>query len=617
MPLLLVPVAILLFVAPGYFLSRLLGSRAPWASALIVSLLVLFHGAFLAGVCGVPVRFGTVAAYLAAVSALAALAARRRASPAPAAVPDKTDGRTARLGRVVFAAAGLIGACLLLRCALWPLTGFDTHWRWDFLARRVLELERFDFYPARTAQDFKVYPYAESIPPLVSFSYWWVYAAAGRHLAELTALLVVAQYAAVAWLTYRTGAVLFAKRAGLFAVIVLATSLLFYRALAIGQETGLTALSLIALTYFIASAGEGTDYRAMVLAGLSAALGALAREYGWAFLACGVVMLWWRRRGWREVAVFGLAACAVAGPWYLRTLLLTGNPLYSNRLLGLPVNPVHAATIDFYREQLGVGRPAFQWADLGRYLLSYAPAQLLLGPPAALAFARRHGYLGLAALLVVGLFLSSVGYTSGGANYAARVLAPALVLLSLPVGALLDRLHSRAALTVAGLLLAALFTRAAVYAAIYPMTLTADPRAWPQAALHRESGAPLPVGREELLPQLLPEKLPDKLPTGAPTRILAENVFAHAALAGSGYDVVPVWSPEMAFLFDKGTDARAAHRRLWDLGVRAVVYNPISLNTHYLRRESPFFKDGPGGWEPLVALEGTQTVVYGLPPPPE
>jgi hypothetical protein len=614
MPL-LVPVAILLLLAPGYALSRLLGSRAPWASTLIVSLLILFHGAFLAGVCGLPVRFVTVAAFLVGVTGLAALAARRWAPPAPDALSASKDEAPARLKRVALAVAVFIGAGLLLRCTLQPLAGYDTQWRWDFLARRVLEQGDFNFYPALTAEDFAVYSYAESIPPLVAFSYWWLYAAAGQHLAELTALLVVAQYAAIVWLTYRTGAVLFSKRAGLLAVIVLTTSLLFYRALAIGQETGLTALSMIALTYFIVSAGEPPDYRAMVLAGLSAALGALAREYGWAFVACGLLVLGWRRRGWKEMAVFVLTACAVAGPWYLRTMLLTGNPLYSNRLLGLPVNPVHAGIMDSYVSELSVRHwSAAKWADLGRYLLEYAPAQLLLGPVAALVFARRHGYLSLAAGLVVVLALTSVGYTSGLATYAMRVLAPALVLLSLLVGALLDRVRRPAVMAVLTLLLAVQFARAAVYAAIHPAKVYPTPDrapalAWPQAALYREPHAPVSYNRRE---EMLPGLLEGKLPPGA--RLLAENTYAYAALAGTDHQVVPVWSPEVLFLFDKGLDAGEMRRRLRGMNIPAVVYNPDSRTTHYLLRESPLFADAPKGWKVVAELEGTKTVIYELPP---
>jgi hypothetical protein len=602
----LVPVAVVLFLAPGYFISRLLHSRARWPSAMIVSLLVLFYGAFLAGICGLPVRFVTVAVWMIVVSVVAAVAFR----PTPPASVSK-DESPPGLRKLAVGAGTLIGGFLLLSCTLRPLTGYDTVWRWDFLARRVLELERFDFYPAQMHQDFAIYFYPESISPLVSFSYWWLYAAAGQHIAELTALAIVGQYAAILGLTYRSGAVLFSRRAGLLAVIALVTSLLFYRSLAIGQETGLTALSMVGMVYFIASAGSGTDYRAMVLAGLSAALGALAREYGWALVGCGLIAGYWRQRGWREMLVFGLTVCVVAGPWYLRTLLLTGNPLYSNRLLGLPVNPVLAGIMDFLREHLGVGRWSLtQWGAVGWYVLSYAPLQIVLGVPAGLLFARRHGYLAIAAVVVTCLFLSSVGYTSGGPFYAARVLAPALVLLSLLAGALLDRLRPPAAFAVAAMAVAVLFAGAVLYAAIHPATLHTPPEQWLAAALAREPGAPLQGGRDE---EALPRLLAGKLSPG--TRLLAENCFAYAALAGTEYQVVPVWSPEVAFLFDKTLDAETIRRLLCERNIRAVVYNPVSLSTHYLQRESPLYADAPHGWKPLLALEGTRTVIYELPAP--
>jgi hypothetical protein len=253
------------------------------------------------------------------------------------------------------------------------------------------------------------------------------------------------------------------------------------------------------------------------------------------------------------------------------------------------------------------------WTDLGRFLLEYAPVQVLLGPVAALAFTPRHGYLGLAAVVVVALFLASVGYTSGGTAYAARVLAPAVVLLSVLAGALLDRLRSRAALALVGLLLAVLFVRAAVYAFIYPATVYPAPRAitaaaWPQAALYREPDAPTSPGRRE---EELPRLLADKLPAGS--RLLVENTYAYAALAGTDFEVVMVWSPEVFFLFDKEISADEARRQLRRLNVRAVVYNPESLSTHYLSRESPLYAGAPDGWKVLAAVEGTKTVVYELP----
>jgi hypothetical protein len=346
----------------------------------------------------------------------------------------------------------------------------------------------------------------------------------------------------------------------------------------------------------------------MILAGLCAAVAPVAREYGWAFVPCGVLILWRLGRGPKAMLVFVLTAVAVAAPWYVRTWWLTGNPLYSNRLLGLPVNPVHAAVMDSYREGLGIAQwKAAQWRDLGEYLLSRAPVPLLLGPAAALAMGRRRLDLAVFAVVLAGLWLTSIGYTSGGARYACRVLSPALVVLSLLAGGLLDRLRPRAVFIVVSLVLLACYARAAVYGLLYPNT-SGTPSDWPRLALQCQ----LPSRVEEQFA----DKLPGILPGGA--RILCENTYAHAALAGSGYDIVPVWSPEVHFLFDPDRGADAAEEELWRLGFRAVLYDRRSGVTPYLSR-FPLFAEGPAAWRVLAEVEDPGDrrvfVLYELPPP--
>lgn len=589
------------FWSPGAALARLLGSPSRFAVPFLLSLVLLFHAAFWPLALGVPLRWPTVALLLLGTTAALALAALRRPAPEPEAVAPPSRWPE----RLLLAGAVLVGALLAFRCALVPLNGYDTYWRWDYLARCLLEQGHLDFYPPRTADDFAIYSYAEGIPPLVSVSYWWLYAAAGRPLPTATALLIAAQYGAILLFTYRIAARLFSLRAGVIAVAGLASSLLFLRAVAIGQETGLTALSLAGMTAALVSAREGRDSGAMVLGGLAAALGALAREYGWAFVPCGLLLLLWRRRSAREMAVFTVAACAAAAPWYGRNALLTGNPLFSNRFLGLPVNEAHAALIDFYRQQLGVaGWSAGQWSEFGQYLLSVAPLPLLLGAPAALLLGRRHGYLGIAALVVTVLCLTSIGYTSGLFRYALRVLSPALVVLSVLAGGLVDRLPWRPARALVLVAAAVLLARAALYALVYPyLPFTAPPTVWPRMALEVKRRAP--SAAEDALPGLVSAVLPPG------SRLLAENTYAHAALAGSEYPVVMVWGPEVAFLFDPSLDARAVEERLRQRGIVAVIYNPESLNSRYLDR-LPFYRDGRPRWRKLAALEGTKTVVYGM-----
>ena len=159
--------------------------------------------------------------------------------------------------------------------------GGDTPFRWDFLARQLLAYGKFDFYPPLTPADFRTYFFVDGIPPLVSFTHWWLYASAGRHLPALTSVFVAAQFVCTLAFTYGAASAVFSRRAGVLAAAILAASPLYFRSVVQGQETGLTALSIAATIYFVVIARQPDDLPAMVSAGLAAALCALSREYGW------------------------------------------------------------------------------------------------------------------------------------------------------------------------------------------------------------------------------------------------------------------------------------------------------------------------------------------------
>src|SRR5262249_38174001 len=148
-------------------------------------------------------------------------------------------------------------------------------------ARRLLTLGAFNFYPPLTPADFRTYFFVDGIPPLVSFTYWWLYASAGSHMPSLTSILVAAQFACTLAFTYGAASVVFSRRAGVLAAAGLAASPLYFRSLVLGQETGLTALSIAATIYFTVTARQSKDSRTMILAGLAASVCALSREYGW------------------------------------------------------------------------------------------------------------------------------------------------------------------------------------------------------------------------------------------------------------------------------------------------------------------------------------------------
>src|SRR6185312_9668244 len=146
---------------------------------------------------------------------------------------------------------------------------------------KILALRQFSFYPPLTPGDFRTYFYVDGIPPMVSFTNWWLYVSAGAYRPALLAIFVAAQFAGSLAFTYGAAAALFSRRTGILAAAILAACPLFFRSIVLGQETGLTALAIAAMVYFLVTAQRPDDVRAMISAGLAAALCALAREYGW------------------------------------------------------------------------------------------------------------------------------------------------------------------------------------------------------------------------------------------------------------------------------------------------------------------------------------------------
>jgi hypothetical protein len=76
----------------------------------------------------------------------------------------------------------------------------------------------------------------------------------------------------------------------------------------------------------------------------------------------------------------------------------------------------------------------------------------------------------------------------------------------------------------------------------------------------------------------------------------------HAALIERGIEVVPVWSPEVRFLFS--ASAEDSEKQLQALGITSVAYYPQSLNTPYLASSSAFYAALPKRWHVLAQVPG-------------
>jgi hypothetical protein len=594
--LLLLPVLLPLgLYLPGFLFARYTRQPIPWATAFPLSLVLLFHAVFWLGILHVPLTLWTVLPIPLAVAAIFGFLLRRNAPEAAKSGSAKHIPTRNLWDRILLFATAIPVIALFARSAVSPLIGFDTRFRWDFLARKILTLGNFSFYPPLTPADFRTYFYVDGIPPMVSFTHWWMYVSAGQYMPILIALFVTVQYVCTLAFTHRAAKALYGSRAGLLAAAVLAASPLFFRSVVLGQETGLTALSIAAMLCFLLTATEANAVAAMISAGLAAALCALSREYGWIALVCGVIVLFWRRESRKHIAMFAAAALAAALPWYVRSAILTGNPMYSLSLDGFPVNPIHAAIMEQYKSILGLHLwTSATWSALAWLLVTYAAFQILAGIPGGLARFRERGYLLVIAVILSAVWIQSVGYTSGGAVISTRVLSPMVVVLSITAAGLLapwTERRPRYIAIVAGIIVLQLWT--AAHGALYP-TPPGD----------------IPVGAwsRNVFQDVAPEtefQVADRFAAAVPhgTRVLTDSAHLHAALQEKGIDVVPVWSPEVRFIFSDNPDD--AERHLRDLHIETVAYYPRSINTLYLDRASPFYKALPRRWRPRAQVAGS------------
>ena len=135
--LLLFPFCLALgFFVPGYFLAKSLRNEFWAPTAFVLSLLVLFYSVFWLGVFHVQIGMWSVLSCL----VVASLAAARLKSQFFTHEVAKTEP-AAGIGaaeRILVASSGLVGLTLLVRSAVSPLIGYDTQFRWDLLAQRIL-----------------------------------------------------------------------------------------------------------------------------------------------------------------------------------------------------------------------------------------------------------------------------------------------------------------------------------------------------------------------------------------------------------------------------------------------------------------------------------------------
>lgn len=596
-------VILLGLTAPGYMLARAIRLEHSWVAAFPLSALFMVETIVFFALTGIPIRFGTMAIALLLCLACCQIVknVQRPVSQEISSAPE-SSGLPPYLTVAILLIAASVLFTVTLRTTLFPLRGFDTSFRWEGLARAMLQYQSLDFYPPVSASDYSIYLYPDGIPPLVATIYWWIYATLKTPLPQVTSISITLQLAATMALSFYGTRAAFGSRSAWFSLLAICASPLLISGFAIGQETGFTALSVAGQLCFAWAAVRNPKVSTVIVAALFAALGALTRDYGPALALSGFAVLAWHRETRRYLPAFILTTVLLSSPWYLRNWAMTGNPFFSHRIPGgFNVNNVHAAIMDYYKEVFSFGQfDQTHWFKLFKHLFTGGFLVVFAGGFYSLVRWRNSAPLLITAGLVILLWIFSVGQTAGGVIFSTRVLTPMVQALTMSAGAAFSHLYRsnlrpRRLVDHAAAVGIVLFCGySLISAAIYP---------FPSPFFFSASTSTLKNSlQQEMVENLEASDLP-------PTRVLMDLPFtAEIMKRESRFKPVMYWNPDVKFVFDQHLDPKEIQRRLQEMDIRLVFVDNKSPNNPFLTRFN-FFRER-SGWNLLLEHPNESAFYY-------
>ncbi len=548
-----------------------------WPAAMAVGLFGIYASFLVSTLLGIPFGLITLALWQAGFALAVGFLWRLFPAPAVRLAPWPHLPWWGWGSVVVFVAALVLG--FLSR----PAAGPDHAFRWEFLAEQMFRTRRLDYYPAVDSSKMQRYFYCDGFPPFVAAELAWLDFLANQTSPYAGLPVLLAAAAGTVYYLWQLGKLHGGEPVAVLAVAVFASGPGTLAALRGVCDSTVMVPAVAGMTYYLLRFRDEEEGRAMniALAAVFAAIASQAREYGPAYGIAGLVWVLFHA-GLRQWSLrFAALLIALGGAWYMRVLLITGNPFWSNAFLGLPVNRVHAGIMDAYRSQIESG--------LGFHAVAKMVFWAMVGTPLALvgvlesgANLRRYSLISLLSLVAGGLFLRALLATSGGYGFAFRVYAPAAVLLSIPAAAWWRRIRPRPwiriVLTAA---LAAMLARSACDLALYPQSLCAD-------IAMRIRHQPIPQADQRRADQERVEAVMKQMKPGG--TLLTDDAGLASGLTGLGGRVLMIWDPSVRFLYEGPMTPDQTAKRLSCLGVTDLSFSPSSLGWKYIAQNSLLFE---------------------------
>jgi len=585
---------------PGYSLAKALRLKDSLAASFPFSALLICQTVVLLAALNWRINFVTAGSTLALITALFAIIALRRES---ASDPEPDSGGEVSTSDITLLRISICTTIAMVltvafKTTIYPLGGFDTFTRWDALARAMLNHESLAFYPPLSKTDFAIYVIPDGFPPLVASVYWWIYAASGSTNPQLTSLSVTLQLLSAIALTYRAVCAQFGRLAACFTLLTLIASPLFISSFQIGQESGFLVLAVAGQLCFAYAAIHKPSIEIIIAAALFAALGAQAREYGPALAMPGFLILIsdpsTRRLAWK----YALIAAVIASPWYLRVWMITGNPLYPHALPGgVPVNEGVIAILKYYNAiyspfKLGLE----QWLSVLEETVTGITIAAVVGIPYLLCKHRNNLQLLISSLIIAAIWFWSIGSTCGGVIYSMRVLAPAILLLSITAGIFASNIFGYGTLFKKRILLTC-FLGCSVYgilsAVAFPNPVTEVATSVAISKSEQPETSPAYLAFVNQIKQL-------NIP---PTGIFTDSAYlAQTLLHETRFRSVMPWNPEVAFIFTSEISGKDMRERFLKQDIRLIAISRNSLNNALLYR-TPLFRDTMQSWSLMFSTD--------------
>jgi len=457
-------------------------------------------------------------------------------------------------------------------------------------------LRTLDFYPPRTPADFASYFLPDGIAPELSIGIWWCFTLGGSSapanalgLVQLQALWMILLIAALARdlggpSSYRRG------------LVLACCSTIPFSAISQGSESGLIAIGTLGALHALlqlgagagASAGARQDARWSYVAVVSASVAALAREYGPATLAMTLAVLVVRRRPARELVGAAALATVLAGTWYLRNWVRSGNPFYIHEVGGLfPGIPVFTHYLRYaYQQSTILAMPTSQLIRLAFWLFYGAPAAWILGGTAAFRNSRQTTVVFAGVWMVV--YLIATSYSAGGYGFALRVASPTIAILTALAASRTAGTASPQQRRLVGAAIAILFVKMAT-----DLLVGGGGRIWR-----------VPLDQASRPTETFPWPVDDRIAAEIRSRggrVLSDNGHLTPVMRTFAIDLVPIWSPDLQFLFDPAVPPAELRSRLRALHLG--TYSPVDWQAYVSGDRARTLTELFSSWRRLSAAD--------------